>query len=369
MIQAAIDATPIGGVCDLGGETHTVPHGAQFVVPHSMTITNGTIIVDSDRVPERHLFELSALTGPDAHRVEFRDITITGPTTTGWDAGTENPYGAIGWVYYRTWASTLIIDGCTITGGYGSGILRNGGGRVDITNSHLEGWVDAIAFFEGHGGHGTILVRDTTLQAPANSKYDSIGAYIHPHLHVTMERVEANGWHRFALYLNGNPQSAGNHDLIDVTATDCALIQTGSSSTTTLVRCAELGMVSNGGSLLKGPVLSIESLWGSTGTIGLLSGVAHARRFVGDVFCGPGYWVACGANTTGTVTFTDCTLILGAKSSAIQVTNRSTVAATFAACTVTGTPRWVVNLEGGTVRFVNMPTPSPVRVVSPGVML
>lgn len=369
MIQDLLNATPLGGVCDLTGQSFTVPHGTTITVPRSMSIVGGTITVPGNTIPTAPLFELSGLVGPTAHRVEFRGVTINGPDSTGWPSTTNNSHGAINWSIYRTWDSTLIIDGCTITGGYGGAVIRNGGGRLDITNSHLEGWVYAVAFFEGHGGHGTLLVRDTTFQAPVNSKYDSIGAYVHPHLHVTMERVEANDWNRFALYLNGNPQSAGHHDLIDVTANNCSLIQTGSSSTTTLVRCAELGTVSNGGSFFKGPVLSIESLWGSTGTIGFLPGVAHARRFVGDVFSGANYWVACGANTIGSVTFTNCTLNLGYRPSALQVTNRSTIAARFVTCTIAGTPRWVVNLEGGTVKFVDMPVPTAIRVVAPGALI
>lgn len=367
-LQALIDDTPADSVLDLRGQTFEVAPQTLLSVPRSMTVLGGTIVVPGGDVPTRPLLDLSGLL--NGARVELRDTTITGPDTTGWDPNLDVPHGAINWVKRRTWDSTLILDGVTITGGYGGAVIRDGGGRVDITNSHLEGWVYGLAFFEGHGGHGALTMHDTTLEAPAGgSKVSSVGTYIHPHLDARFDSVDAERWNRFAVYFQGNPQGRGNHDLTDVSTVDCALIQTGTGCFTTLTRCSETGDPGNGGSIFEGDVLSVGSVWGSSKPIGLLKNMDVTRRFVGDVFCGPSYWVSCGADTKGRVEFIDCTLNLGSRSSAVQITNRSTVAARLVSCDVSGSTRWVVNVEGGSVEFVDMPVPSPVRVVPPGVML
>jgi hypothetical protein len=188
-------------------------------------------------------------------------------------------------------------------------------------------------------------------------------------LDVTWDNVTGAWWGRFLCYLNGSPSAVGSHTFLDVTATDCSLIQTASATQTTLVRCVEQGTPKNGGSVLKGRVLSIGSTWASVKPITIMSGNAPDRRFVGDTFTGPGYWLSCGAGTAGSVTAVGCTFTLGARASALQMTSLSTIAAKFTSCVFTGATRWTVNVEGGSVKFVDMAVPAPVRVVAPGVML
>lgn len=373
MIQHLLDTA--GPTCVIPPGVHDVPEGTRLTVPNGVEriIGDGATVrvVDangapSTAVPTVGLFNCGLR---PASRLEVRGLTIVGPDTTGWDQNTDVPYGAVEWVHAKTWASTLIIDGVTISGGYGYGVYRAGGGRLDVHNSILSGWVGGLACFESHNGTGSVLVRNTALCAPARSKHSSIGAYLHPHLDVTWDNVTATGWNRFACYLNGSPTAEGSHTLVDVTATDCSLIQTASSSQTTLVRCVEQGTPRNGGSVLKGPVLSVGSRWSSEKPVTVMSGNAPERRFVGDRFDGPGYWLSCGGTTAGTVEAVGCTFDLGPRASALQVTNRSTVAAEFTSCEFTGATRWTVNVEGGSVRFVDMDPPTPVRVVAPGVML
>jgi hypothetical protein len=45
------------------------------------------------------------------------------------------------------------------------------------------------------------------------------------------------------------------------------------------------------------------------------------------------------------------------------------VAVKLVSCTVSGSTRWAANIEAGSIRFVDMPVPNPVRVVAPGVLL
>jgi hypothetical protein len=377
MIQQLLDATPAGGTCVIPPGVYDVPERTKITVPNSVEriIGDGVTVrvVDpngnrSTLTPTMSLFDVGLR---PSSRFEVRGLTIIGPDTTGWDPNADIPHSAINWTYYKTWDSTLIIDGVTVEGGYGYGVQRSGGGRFEIHNSNLSGWVGACSFFESHGGTGSMLVRNTTMPAPARSKYSSIGAYIHPHLDVTWDNVTATGWNRYAVYLNGTPQSAGNHLFADVTATDCSLIQTGSSSETTLVRCVEQGTPKNGGSFFKGPVLSCGTRWASTtGAIGFMSNVAPTRRFVRDTIATGKTWMAAAAGSAGTVILNDCIIELTAKTQAVKLTNQSTVAVKVVSSGFTGTSTvFTFNAEGGTLRFVDCPTFPNVRAVSPGVLL
>lgn len=374
MIQTLLNAGTPTVVIPPG--TYDVLEHTRLTVPNSVTAIHGygaTVrVVDgngnpSTAIPTTGLFHCGLR---PSSRLDVRGLTIHGPDTTGWDQNADNPTGAIEWVNARTWAAVLTVEDVTITGGYGYGVYRSGGGRLDIVNSSLSGWVGGYAFFESHGGSGTNLLRNVTMTAPATSKYSSIGAYVHPHLDVTWDNVTATNWNRFALYLNGNPQSAGDHTLVDVTATDCALIQTGSSSETTLVRCVEQGTPKNGGSFFKGPVRSTGSRWAGAGMISFLSGNAPTRRFIGDTIATPKGWLAGGSNTSGAVLLNDCTVELTSKTQVVKLTNQSTVAVKVVSTGFTGSSTvFTFNAEGGTLRFVDCPTFPNVRAVAPGVLL
>lgn len=368
-IQSLLDATPAGHVCTFPGGTIDLPAGTTFTVPRSMTINgNGTHIrVAGTAPPTIPLFALSAL--PDGSDITIRDLTITGPDTNGWSQHLNPNIAAVDWTLARTWNSSLTLDHVSIGGGYAYAVQRAGGGRFRILDCALSGYVGAFSFFESHGGWGDLIVRDSLLCAPALSKYDSIGAYIHPHLHVTWERVAGSGWNRYLCYLNGTPQSAGHHDFLEVTATDCSLIQTGSSSVTTLVRCVEQGTVRNGGSFFKGPVTSVGSRWASNGMIGFLNNNPVDRHFARDTYAGTGTWMAGGNQTNGTVTLDQCAFQMAGAATGVRINSNSTIAATLRSCMVTGTTTgYTLLIEGGSVRLVDTPTPARVRVAAPGVL-
>lgn len=371
MIQALLNATPADGVCHLPGGVIDVPEHSQFVWPRSMTIDgNGTTIrlVDaagnlSTVPPTAHLFQASSLA--NGSRLEVRDLTIAGPDCTTWNPYTENNRAAINYVLGRTHLSTVVLDNVTITGGYGYGLQRSGGGELRIHRCALSGWVGGYAFFESHGNPGHLISTDTTLTAPTQSKYDSIGAYITPSMRVTWGNVSGSNWNRYLCYLNGSMQAPVEHYLNGVTATGCSLVQTGIQSRATLVGCAEIGPVRNGGSYLMGPVRSVNTTWGG-GLIGLRSGDNADRTFVRDTITKSSTWMAAGANTTGTVRLVECTVKGGVRTNAA-----STVAVTLQSCTIEdpGAGNFTLNLEGGTARLIDTPTPARVRAVAPGVLL
>lgn len=376
MIQQLLDNST--GLCFIPQGTYNVLEGTRLNVPNNvwMILGYGAVInvVDvygniSTKVPTCSLFECGQR--PNNTRLEIRGLTINGPITTGWDQNTENSHGAINWVFYKTWDSILTIEDVKITGGYGYAVQRSGGGRLDIFNCELQGWVGGYSHFEGHGGYGSSTVRKTKLLAPANSKYSSIGAYIHPHLDVLWDNVYADNWNRYACYLNGSPQSAGNHDLLEVTANNCSLIQTGSSSETTLVRCVEQGTPKNGGSYFKGPVLSVGSRWAGAGTIGFLNYNNVDRRFVRDVFAKTsGLCMAAGANTQGRILFNNCYAELSNKVAILKLTNLCSVTAKVVSSTYSGTSTgFVFNIEGGSLQFIDSPVFPNTRVVAPGILL
>lgn len=370
-IQQLVNDTPPGGICTLPGGVIDLPDFTPLVVSKSITLRgNGTVFnLPLSGTPQDSFLKADTL--PNGSRFEVSDLTINGPSTEGWGSTVDlSARSAISYQLYKTWDSVAVFSNITTTGGYSYGISRSGGGKLEIKGCKLSGWVGGLAFFEGHGGWGDLVMRDCELHAPTNSKYSSIGMYVHPHLHVLMERVQASKWNRYLLYLNGSPQSAGHHDLIDVTVTDCALIQTGSGSETTLVRCTELGTPRNGGSYFKGKVLSVGCTWASTGMIGFLTGIDVERRFVNDTFATPSYAMAAAANVIGSISAIGCRCDFGPKTAVASLTSMSSVALTITSPTFTGTTRWSANVENGSIRIINAPSgfPAP-RVVAPGVLL
>lgn len=376
MIQEILNNHFLGYAVIPPGE-YTVPEHTKFNIPFNLYTLYGygayIKIVDangdlSKAVPTQSLFDCG--NRPNS-RLDIKGLTINGPDTTGWDQNIDNPMGAINWVYYKTWDSCLTIQDVKITGGYGYGVQRSGGGKFYLIDCELSGWVGGFSFFESHGGYGESIAYNVKLHAPVNSKYSSIGAYIHPHLDVFWDNVDAKDWNRYACYLNGNPQSAGTHKLSSVTATNCSLIQTGSSSETILANCVEQGTVKNGGSYFKGPVTSTGSRWASTGMIGFLSGTNVDRRFIRDTFAkSTGICMAAASNTQGRILFNNCHAELANKAAILKLVNLSTVSAKVVSCTYSGTSSaFVFNIEGGSVQFIDSPVFPNTRVVAPGILL
>ena len=354
-------------VCVFPGGVIDLPEGTTLRISKSMRIEgNGTTLrVAGSKPPTTHLLNADSLR--DGSQLEIKNLRIEGPSTKNWDPATENIMGGISWQLYRTWNSSLVVRNVTITGGYGSGIIRSGGGRFEVTDCDLSGWVDGIAFFESHGGSGALELRNTILRAPANSKYSSIGLYIHPHLNLNADTITGLDWNRYVIYVNGTPASTGRHDLKAVSAINCALIQTGSSSQTTLMRCSESGLPKNGGSFLKGPVTSIESTWEGAGMIAVLEGVAVERSFINDAIRPKNIWMALGSKTAGTVTLTGAQVDLAGKAALLKLTSASTTAVTITSSQIRSTSSsFPINAEGGSVQLVGTAAPRNCRAVLPG---
>lgn len=359
-LQALLDAAD--DVCVLPGGIVDLPEHTRLVVPHGMRIDGNhtTLRVRGHQVPTQHLIDASGL--GDGEVLEVHDLRIEGPDTTGWDPMTDCTHAAICWSLYRTWNASMVVHNVTVSGGYCTGVLRSGGGQLVVTDCDLGGWVDGLAFFESHGGHGSLQLHDTVLRAPANSKYSSVGAYVHPHLELDAQRVTGVGWNRFAIYLNGTPASRGTHELVEVTAIDCSLVQTGSDSLTVLDRCREWGTPTNGGSYLKGPVRSQGTRWEGAGTIGVLSRRKVERRFVDDVIVPAGTWMALGDRSAGSVVIERATVRLDGRSSLVKLVPTSATRVRIDSSSIqsrsTGFP---INVEGGSVELVRTARPGNCR--------
>ena len=370
-IQILIDNTPSGGICSLPGGTIDVGLTEGLDITKSITIMgNDTIFsLPTTGYPTRSFLRADSL--PNGSYLEINDLTINGPSTMDWVTNHDlSTISAISYQLYRTWDSKMILNNVKTRGGYTYGVSRTGGGIFEIKNCDLSAWCGGISFFEGHGGWGDLILRDTILPAPVNSKYSSIGMYIHPHLHLNAERVTATDWNRYAIYLNGTPQSAGHHDLIEVTAINCSLIQTGSSSITTLVRCSESGIPKNGGSYFKGPVLSVNSTWAGKGMIGFLNNNDCVRSFVGDTITPQGRFAAFGNGTIGKMELINCDVELNGTSSLASISNTSTAAIELNTVSISGnTTKLPLVIEGGTLKVINGQLPANSRIVLPGVLV
>lgn len=367
-LQELLDTA--GDVCVLPGGVVDLPEHTRLVVPHGMRIDgNGTTLrVRGRQVPTQHLLDASGL--GDGTTLELHDLSIEGPDTTGWDPRTECNRAAICWSLYRTWNAAMVVRNVTVSGGYGTGVLRSGGGRLEVSDCDLGGWVIGLAFFESHGGHGSLRLRDTVLRATANSKYSSVGAYLHPHLDVHAERVLGVGWNRYLIYLNGSPQSRGTHELVEVTAVDCSLVQTGSESMTVLERCREWGTPSNGGSYLMGPVVSRGSRWEGAGMIGVLSRQDVERRFVDDVIAPSRTWMALGDHSTGTVVIRGAAVRLDGRSSLLKLVPASTADVRVESTSIHNRSSWYpIVVEGGSVELVRTARPRNCRRTGRGQLI
>jgi hypothetical protein len=356
-----------GAVCVFPGGIIDLPEHTRLLVPHGMRIDgNGTTLrVRGKQVPTQHLIDASGL--GDGAVLEVHDLAIEGPDTSGWDPMIDCNRAAICWSLYRTWNATMIVRNVRVSGGYGTGVLRSGGGTLDVAGCDLGGWVIGLSFFESHGGYGSLHLSDTVLRAPDHSKYDSVGAYLHPHLGVIAERVIGTGWNRFVIYLNGTPQSRGTHQLVDVTAVDCSLVQTGSDSTTLLTRCREWGTPANGGSYLKGPVLSQGSRWEGSGLIGVLSRRDVERRFVDDEIAPSKIWMALGDHSAGTVVLERATVRLDGRSSLLKLVPTSTAQVRIDSSSIQSrTTNFPINVEGGSVELVRTARPPNCRRTGTG---
>lgn len=364
MIQDLIDATPEGGVCHLPAGSVKVPEGTSWKVRRSITLVPHDTIISvvaangapSTAVPTAHLFDLSAL--PNGSRFELRrGLVVCGPDTSAWHLNDESPFSVFGWVWAKTWDSTCIIDGLVTTGGYNAAVYRSGGGFMSVTNSLLQAWQQPVAFMEstGRAAAGALVMRDVDLVAPPVSKFSSIGVYAHPHLSVAAERVTATGWGRFAFYLNGSPQSSGHHQFVECEAHDCSLIQTGSSSETTLIRCSETGTPSNGNSYVKGPLVSYGTRWASSGGIGFGSGAGARRVFIRDTIeRDAGTFIAAGGGVLGEVEMIDCDVVLSGRSTLLKLTGACDVDATIIRGTLDHRSSiWALNLEGGRCTLID----------------
>ena len=372
-LQALINATPDGGFCAFTGGTLDVEVNERLFVRRSITIDARQLVVNVHGfVPTVPFVDCDALT--DGARVEIRNLTINGPDCAGWDSRTTSSAGAIQWSRAQTRGGRMILRNMKTTGGYYSGVIRSGGGALELFDCELAGWTAGWACWDSHPNpSATATVVRCRFVAPANSKYDSIGGYVHPCVRVDMIDCYHEAWNRFALYMNGNPASVATQTLTNVTAHNCALIQTGNLTTTILMRCAETGAPRNGGSQLWGPVYSVQSQWLGSGMIGFANG--GQRMFVGDVIdpaITPGVntqWAAAGAQASGTLLLDGCDVTMrynaNKGASLLSMTSATQMATTYRSLKYTSTninnnPVRITNVEGGTIRVVDcqgMPTP------------
>ena len=365
-LQALLDATPDGETCVIPAGDHAVPEGTCLHVPYGVAAidaTGATIRVvgaDGQRStvrPTVPLFDCGQR--PNGSTFTFRGGHLIGPDTYGWDVLDDVGVSAIQWSFYKTWDSVMTVDGVTVEGGYAYAVMRSGGGDLTITGSHLSGWVGAVACFEGHGGHGTFTASDCLFPAPQQSKYSSIGAYVHPHLDTIWTNVHLCGWNRYALYLNGSPSGVGSHhSLIDVTATDCSLIQGAKGSTVHLVRCVEQGTPHNGGSYMMGTVISHGSQWRHRiGMIGTQNDDIDFT-FCGDTIATGQWWLGPGRNTTGSIRIIGCHVELSAQTRVVGAADSSPLDVTVMATEFVGsTTRQAFNVPAGAVRFIDCEAP------------
>ena len=373
-IQDTLDLGP--SFFKFPGEVVTAPHGSSIKIRRSMTIDwAGTkLVVPGSAIPLTPLLDSDSL--PDGARVEHRNLTIQGPDTLSWTSDAKVEPGAIQWSQAETRHGIMILRNVKTTGGYYGGVVRSGGGALELFDCELSGWTAGWACWDSKPNPSATatLVRCRMVAGP-NTRYSSIGGYVHECVRVDMVDCYHEAWNRFAVYVNGNPKSTALQTLTNVTAKDCALIQTGDLTTTILMRCLETGKPRNGGSQLWGPVVSVLGTWESEGMIGFANG--GNRLFVRDVIAPPTIpgvntlWAAAGAQASGGLILDGCDVRIGVNGNRggalLSMTQQTTMAVILRSLTYTSpntnnNPRIICNVEGGSLHVVECPgLPKPIR--------
>lgn len=356
-LQQLLDSTPANGLAIVSG-VHELKPGESFKVRRPMTIRwePGAVVRLVGGFPTTHGFDCSAVT---AGRIEFVSPVIDAPASAGPLAGQGGVGAAIGWVIAKTPDTQLVVDNAHITGAWNAAVMRSGGGLVDIRRSTLEAWSAPIKVFESHkfgSGHRCVVTDCVLRPETGGGTFDSIGVYIHPHISTTMVNVTGERFGRWVVYANGTMDGDGRWDLTNVRAVDCSLIQSADGAgLTTLLRCSEAGTQRNGGSLINGSVLSVESTW--DGSNGLnLTPATNRLTLVNDTLTrNSGFAVVAGRAVKANVLMSGCKVNISGSGRIVLVNGTAdpSISVAMAGCTLNIDPncKWrneVIKIYQGT---------------------
>lgn len=368
-VQALLDATPAGGTVRLPVGELRVPQGTRWVVPRPMTVEGHgcTVVVEGQTVA--NLFDAAPLTGGV---LAFRGLTVTAPAAVGTTVDS-----VISWQRSKTPGGRLIVEDSTILGAWNAAVTRSGGGAVEIRRCTLEGWSAPIKCFESHqhGSGHTLTVEDSTLMvASSSSASDSIGAYVHPHIETCLRRVTGKGFGRWVVYANGSMPGASRWTLDEVTADNCSLVQAPGGQAELLMRgCREIGTQRNGGSLIRGRVISVGSEWAGQNGHSLPPGI-HDLTYIGDTFTrSAGYALVAGRGVGGSIRVVDSAVCLSGTGRFLLTTadadpdlDVSAIRSTIGAASGHTKLAQVTVLRQGELHLIGTTLPAPADAIAPG---
>lgn len=296
---------------------------AQSIIGHP----DGTVIDVYPKTPSAGyiLFDSTAQSGT----IELRDLTVHGPTS-----GLEAALRATD-IFRWVGHGDLIVDNVTVTGVPARAIQHSGRGNCTITNSTLNGYVSPVARWESFDSPtpGSLTVNSSTLTG-YGSGTTSIGIYVHPHIPVTVTNSTFDTFARYGVYQNGTTPNIAPALIEDSVFRRCSIILS-SAATATIRRVLWDDLTSTPGSILRGGAVIEDSVFRSSPWATMPSAPGSVIRFRRCEW-GPGViWCNFSTGTGLDIAFEDCTwtmtnwygevLVMGADASG---------AVTFTRCTI-----------------------------------
>lgn len=177
------------------------------------------------------------IAGDTTDNVRLSSFTMAGPTVT--NAAVGDPLSdslGISWSVGSTQGAVFDVDHVEITGMFGTGVARSGGGLFRLHDNIINAYTVPVAFFEstntsGEVENATLFSHNDVLTA-VGGWHSSIGMYLHPNVNFAVTGTVFRQFNRYAIYENGNPDNEGLTKTVSGGAMiDCAGIQTKGGTT------------------------------------------------------------------------------------------------------------------------------------------
>ncbi len=204
------------------------PTSVQLNLPGNATSTGNTI-----QIGAAASWWLITGTG---HKIRLSGFTFVGPDETADSTVVEAQSDSVGLSWAATSASAVLdVDHVEITGKFGTGISRSGGGKVSLSATDINGYNACVAFFGPNSGEAEsaeLYVSDGCVFTGFDGYANSIGIYVHPCIPFAISDSRFENFNRYGVYQNGSPDADPLHcSITGCMFIDCAGLQTGEGTT------------------------------------------------------------------------------------------------------------------------------------------
>lgn len=217
-LQAAVSATADGGTLTLPAGLHTIDASVGTVTfTRSITIDGGGSIIACTPVPGNGTPMLNGDT-PNGSIVTLKNFTLAGPAITYDPTNGSETKANDSWIGIRVGrtgcpTTRVTLRNVNITGLFGSGFMRVGGGYTSVIGCIINAWETPVAIFAGHPSDVSGFCRLICNKlSGVGSKSSSVGVYIHPNMSLVSVGNVFEDFNYHGLSAHGGPEPvAGQH--------------------------------------------------------------------------------------------------------------------------------------------------------------